>query len=84
MRAALQGRDDLVKELLALGVNIHMRNFDGNNALWPACVSGNFELDQRLIDTGIDIDNCNLTGATALMYTASSGKHEMIDENYAQ
>jgi ankyrin repeat protein len=78
MRAALQGRDDLVKELLALGVNIHLRNSDGNNALWLACVSDNTQLVQRLIDAGIDIDNCNLTGATALMYTASSGKHEMM------
>jgi len=78
MRAALSGYDDLVEELLALGVNIHMRNFDGNNALWLACVSGNTQLVQRLIDAGIEIDNRNLTGATALMYTASSGKHEMM------
>lgn len=74
MRAALLGRDDLVKELLEHGVNIHLRNTDGNNALWLACVSGNQTLVQRLIDAGIDIDNRNLTGATALMYTASSGK----------
>jgi rhodanese-related sulfurtransferase len=78
MRAALQGRDDLVQELLALGVNIHLRNSDSNNALWLACVSDNTQLVQRLINAGIDIDNCNLTGATALMYTASSGKHEMM------
>jgi len=78
MRAALLGRDDLVKELLALGVNIHIRNLDGNNALWLACVSGNTTLVQRLINVDIDIDNQNITGATTLMYTASSGKSEMM------
>ncbi len=78
MRASLQGRDNLVEQLLGLGVNIHLRNNDGNNALWLACVAGNAALVQRLIDAGIDLDNRNLTGATALMYTASSGKPEMM------
>lgn len=78
MRAALLGRDDLAEELIAHGVNIHLRNSDGNNALWLACVSGNADLVQRLIDAGIDLDNRNLTGATTLMYTASSGKPEMM------
>lgn len=78
MRAALLGRDDLAQELLAHGVNPHLRNSDGNNALWLACVSGNATLVQRLIDAGIDLDNRNLTGATALMYTASSGKADMM------
>jgi rhodanese-related sulfurtransferase len=78
MRAALLGLDGLAAELMDHGVNIHLRNTDGNNALWLACVSGNGTLVQRLIDAGIDIDNRNLTGATALMYTASSGKHDMM------
>ncbi|OIQ86312.1 ankyrin repeat protein [mine drainage metagenome] len=63
---------------MAHGANLHLRNSDGNNALWLACVSGNAALVQRLIDDGIDLDNRNLTGATALMYTASSGKPEMM------
>lgn len=78
MRAALLGRDNLVEELLAHGVNLHLRYSDGNNALWLACVSGNGTLVQRLVDVGIDLDNRNLTGATALMYTASSGKADMM------
>jgi rhodanese-related sulfurtransferase len=78
MRAALLGCSDLVKELLALGVNIHLRNTDGNNALWLACVSDNGAIVQQLIDAGIDIDNQNSIGATALMYTASSGKADIM------
>ena len=77
MRAALLGRKDLVEELLTLGVNIHMRNLDGNNALWLACVSGNTAIVELLLESGIDIDNRNVTGATTLMYTASSGKHDL-------
>jgi rhodanese-related sulfurtransferase len=77
MRAALFGREDLVAELLTLGVNIHMRNLDGNNALWLACVSDNTAIVELLLDAGIDIDNRNVTGATTLMYTASSGKHDL-------
>lgn len=78
MRAALLGRDDLANELLAHGVNLHLRNSDGNNALWLACVSEHMSLVQRLIDAGIDVDNRNMAGATALMYTASSGKADMM------
>lgn len=72
------GRDELVDELLACGVDVQARNSDGNNALWLACVSNNGALVRRLIDAGIDLDNHNLTGATALMYTASSGKADML------
>ena len=80
MRAALFGREDLVTELLTLGVNIHMRNLDGNNALWLGCVSGSSVIVNLLLDAGIDIDNRNVTGATTLMYTASSGKHELTKQ----
>ena len=78
MRAALLGDDALAAEILAHGANVHLRNSDGNNALWLACVSGNASLVQRLIDAGIDLDNRNLTGATPLMYTSSSGKSDMM------
>ena len=77
MRASLYGNEHLVDELLALGVNIHMRNLDGNNALWLACVSGKAVIVKRLLEAGVDVDNRNVTGATTLMYTASSGKHEL-------
>lgn len=78
MRAALYGRVELVEELLGLGVNIHKRNFDGNNALWLACVSGHAAIVKMLLEAGIDVDNRNVTGATALMYTASNGKHLLL------
>jgi rhodanese-related sulfurtransferase len=79
MRAALSGRADLVEELLSLDVDVHLRNADGNTALWLACVSNDVRAVQLLVDAGIDIDGANDTGATALMYAASAGKDRLVD-----
>lgn len=78
MRAALEGRADVVGDLLALGVSIARRNMDGNNALWLACVSSNADVVRQLVAAGIDVENRNDMGATALMYTASAGKADMV------
>ncbi|MFC0709596.1 ankyrin repeat domain-containing protein [Azorhizophilus paspali] len=78
MRAALQGRREMVRELLALGADIRARNDDGNTALWLACVSRDSGLVQDLIDAGIELDNRNDAGSTALMYTASSDRPELL------
>ncbi|GAB3377068.1 ankyrin repeat domain-containing protein [Azotobacter armeniacus] len=78
MRAALQGRREIVRELLALGADIQARNDDGNTALWLGCVSRDTALVQDLIDAGIELDNRNDAGSTALMYTASSDRPELL------
>jgi len=78
MRAALEGRAELVAELLALGVSIARRNMDGNNALWLACVSDQAAVVKQLVHAGIDVDNRNDMGATCLMYAASAGKAGMV------
>jgi ankyrin repeat protein len=78
MRAALQGRLEMLDELLTLGATVGTRNHDGNNALWLGCVSGKAEVVRRLHAAQIDVDNQNETGATALMYAASSSKPEMV------
>lgn len=78
MRAALQGRRELVRELLALGADVQARNDDGNTALWLGCVSRDTALVQDLIEAGIELDNRNDAGSTALMYTASSDRPELL------
>jgi len=78
MRAALQGRRELVGELLTLGADVKARNDDGNTALWLGCVSRDAGLVQALIDAGIELDNRNDAGSTALMYTASSDRPELL------
>ena len=78
MRAAKEGRLDIVEELIALGVDIAVTNADGCNALWLACYSGNRALIERLIAVGIDIDLQNGHGATCLMYVASNSKPDLV------
>ena len=79
MRAALLGRGELVAELLTLGADVQLRNMDGNNALWLACVSHQGAVVRQLAEAGIFLDNRNDMGATALMYTASAGKADMVE-----
>lgn len=78
MRAAKEGRLDIVEELLALGVDIAVTNADGCNALWLACYNGSHTIIERLIAAGIDIDLQNGNGASALMYVASNSKPDLV------
>ena len=78
MRAAKEGRLDIVEELLALGVDIAVTNADGCNALWLACYNGSNAIIERLIAAGIDIDLQNGNGASALMYVASNSKPDLV------
>ena len=78
MRAAKEGRLDIVDELLSLGVDISVTNADGCNALWLACYNGDHGIIQRLLDAGIDIDLQNGNGATCLMYVSSNSKADLV------
>lgn len=78
MRAARQGDLDKIDALLRLGADIAVRNGDGNNALWFACVGEHFDAIALLLERGIDIDNQNENGATCLMYAASAGKERVL------
>lgn len=78
MRAAKEGRLDIVEELLAAGVDIAVTNADGCNALWLACYHGSPALIERLVAAGIDLDLQNGNGATCLMYVSSNSKPELV------
>jgi ankyrin repeat protein len=78
MRAAKLGRLDIVQELLALGVDTHVLNADGCNALWLACYHGGHELITTLIAAGTPIDQQNGNGASCLMYVASNSKADLV------
>ena len=78
MRAAKEGRLDIVDELLSLGVDISVTNADGCNALWLACYNGSHEIIERLLAAGIDIDLQNGNGATCLMYVSSNSKADLV------
>jgi uncharacterized protein len=76
--ASRQGREDMVTELLAQGVNINHRNMDGTNALWAAVVANDFAIADKLLAAGVDIDNLNDNGASVLMYASSTGKSSWV------
>jgi len=78
MRAAKEGRLDIVEELLSLGVDIAVTNADGCNALWLACYNGSHAIIERLLAAGIDIDLQNGNGATCLMYVSSNSKPDLV------
>ena len=78
MRAAKEGRLDVIEALLTYGVDIAVTNADGCNALWLACYNGNHAIIDRLIQAGIDIDRQNDNGATCLMYVASNSKPDLV------
>jgi rhodanese-related sulfurtransferase len=78
MRASHTGQAAIVRKLIAAGAKLNMRNADGNNALWLACVGSHLYIIDLLIESGIDINNRNDNGATPLMYAASSGKAAVV------
>ena len=78
MRAAKEGRLDVIEALLTYGVDIAVTNADGCNALWLACYNGDHAIIESLIAAGIDIDRQNGNGATCLMYVASNSKPDLV------
>lgn len=80
MKLTREGRLDWMQELLAVGVEVNLRNNDGNNALWFACFGNFYAAIDLLLDAGVNIDNQNDNGATALMYAASAGKGEVLQQ----
>lgn len=78
--AAQQGRAQVLAYLLQQGVDIHVIDAYGNNALWAACFAECLDCIKLLLQAGIAIDYQNSTGATALIYSASSGKSAVVAE----
>ena len=78
MRAAKEGRREIVTELLSLGVDGNILNADGCNALWLACYNGSHDIIEDLLQAGVDIDRQNGNGATCLMYVASNSKPDLV------
>jgi rhodanese-related sulfurtransferase len=78
MQAAMEGRADLVDELVRMGADVRLRNAQGNSALWMACVSNNASVVRHLVEAGIGVDSRNDTGATALMFAASTGRAHLV------
>lgn len=79
MKASRLADATMVAELIQSGARIDIKNADGNNVLWLACVGESAEIINLLIRCGVDIDNQNDNGATCLMYAASTGKAHVVE-----
>ena len=53
--AAQQGREDVVKQLIAEGRSVNEMNFDSMTALHEACLSGQIRCVQLLLDLGANV-----------------------------
>ncbi len=84
MKAAHLGDVAILRMLIAAGAPLDVKNGDGANALWLACVGRHLDAIDMLIDAGIDIDNRNDNGATALMYAASAGIAAVVERLLAK
>lgn len=80
MVAALDGRTDIVAELLELGADIEAINADGNQALWMACVAERGDIIGLLLAAGSDVEHLNENGFNCLMYAASTGKLQVVEQ----
>jgi ankyrin repeat protein len=79
MKASREGNIEVVKELIALGADLSIKNVDGNSALWNACFGNSYECFHALVEAGIDINSQNDNAVTALMYCASAGKEDFVE-----
>ncbi|VTZ27203.1 putative thiosulfate sulfurtransferase [Methylocella tundrae] len=79
MKASHKGRCDIVRRLIATGAELGLKNNDGNNALWLACVGAHLDVIDALVEAGVDINNRNDNGATSLMYASSTGKAPVVE-----
>lgn len=81
--ASRRGELEIVRELLEAGNNVNLRNMDGTNALWAACVADSYTITDLLLQRGCKIDNQNDNGATVLMFAAANGCTKWVDYQLA-
>jgi ankyrin repeat protein len=70
MRAADEGIDELIKDILALGANINTKNASGENALWYATYSGHEKLALWLIAKGASAEGQRTDSKECLLHMA--------------
>lgn len=79
MKASREANITIVDELISLGVDLNIKNVDGNSALWNSCFGNSYECFEALVKAGIDIDSQNVNNVTSLMYCASAGKDDFVE-----
>ena len=71
----------LISLLLKMGANVNAKNYDGETALYWACVFGNEKIANTLVFRGkADPNIATKTGETALMQAAEGGYSAIISD----
>jgi hypothetical protein len=78
MRAALEGRTEMIKELLAIGGDVNQRDNCGRTALMFAAINLHHDTVRTLLESGADVNVRAYDGATALMLAACAGDIETV------
>jgi ankyrin repeat protein/Flp pilus assembly protein TadD len=73
MRAAAQGRTDLIPEIIASGVDVNARDKEGYSALYFAAGNGHLETTQALLRAGAHVNMADNTGAPVLVSPSVQG-----------
>ena len=73
MRAAAQGRVDLIPGLIAAGVNVNARDKEGNSALFFAAGNGELAATEALLKAGANPNSADNNGAPILIGPAVQG-----------
>jgi ankyrin repeat protein len=73
--AARTGHPGTVRDMLASGANVNVRDEHGNTALIEAARNGHDDVVRTLLGAGADVKVKNDNGKTALMLAAQGG-HE--------
>jgi len=73
MRAAAQGRADLIPQIVAAGVNVNARDKEGNSALYFAAGNGHLDAAEALLKAGANVNSADNTGTPVLVSPAVQG-----------
>lgn len=76
--AAARGHVHIVHDLLQLGLDVNIRNKDGETPLHLAVYNGYLLVTEQLIDNGADVNALNENEETPLMVASARGKHLVL------
>ena len=75
---ARNGKTDILKRLIDRGVDIDVRNIDGETLLIIAAINGHFETVRLLVDSEADVSAADNDGKSAMHYAECNGHSDIV------